>query len=117
MSQYDDGGIGGLLVAAVVLFFIFAPVSWTNAVWYGVKFKVSPSEVDTDTKPTDCDFMHAPLGNKDCSYKAYVRAYNARGGFGGRRRRTEVRSRYQNWRAIISYDEGKTWDWYPPSTW
>jgi hypothetical protein len=59
------------------MFYIFAPASWTNGVWYGVEYGVSPSKVDTEPKPKDCDFIHSPLGDKGCSYKAHVKAYNA----------------------------------------
>jgi len=36
-------------------------------------------QVHTNDKPSDCDWSRAPLGNKGCSYKAVVYAYNAAG--------------------------------------
>ena len=52
-------------------------VSWTNAVWYAVKYSVSIDQIHTDDKPSDCDWGRAPLGNKACHFKAVVTAYNA----------------------------------------
>jgi hypothetical protein len=42
-----------------------------------VRYAVSPDEIQVDARPTDCDFIHAPLGSKGCHYEAVV--YDARG--------------------------------------
>lgn len=68
MAQSDESGCG-LLIAGAVMFYIFAPESWTNGVWYGVEYGVSPRKVDTEPKPKDCDFIHSPLGDKGCSIR------------------------------------------------
>ena len=112
MAQSDESGCG-LVILAAVGFYIFAPASWTNAVWYGVEYKVSPGDVHTDDKPKDCDFMHAPLGDKGCSYKAYVKAYNVGGVLVGGEGAPKYGHDTKTGRPIISYDGGKTWDWYP----
>ncbi len=44
-----------------------------------MRFGVSPDKVHAAAKPTDCDFMRAPLGSKGCHYEAVVTAYDARG--------------------------------------
>jgi hypothetical protein len=111
MAQSDESGCG-LVFAGVVIFAIFAPSSWTNAAWYAVQFRVSPSVVISDVKPKDCDFIHAPLGDKGCSYKASATAYNADG--------VPLRGEHPpkfgkdngTGKTIISYDGGKHWDWY-----
>jgi hypothetical protein len=68
VAQSDESGCG-LLIAGAVMFYIFAPESWTNGVWYGVEYGVSPRKVDTEPKPKDCDFIHSPLGDKGCSIR------------------------------------------------
>ena len=118
MSQSDDnfGSAVGFLVLAVVGFFIFGPTSCTNEVWYGVEYGVKMGDVHTDAKPTDCDFMHAPLGNKECSYKAHVKAYNAGGVLVGGEDAPKYGHDTKTGRPIFSYNDGKTWDWYPEDT-
>lgn len=56
--------------------------------------------------------MHAPLGDKGCSYKATATALNADGVplFGQRPPKFGKDSK--TGKAIISYDGGSTWDWY-----
>jgi hypothetical protein len=108
VAQSDESGCG-LVVLAVVGFFIFTPASWTNGVWYGVNI----GSVHTDAKPNDCDFMHAPLGDKGCSYKAHAEAYNAAGVLVGGEGAPKYGHDTKTGRPIISYDGGKTWDWYP----
>lgn len=60
-------------------FFAFSNYGWSNSLWYSVQYGVGFDDVRTDAKPNDCDFMHAPLGDKGCSYKAHVKVYNADG--------------------------------------
>jgi len=112
VAQSDESGCGFIVLAVVGVYF-FAPASWTNAVWYGVKYKVGLSEVHTDAKPTDCDFMHAPLGNKDCSYVAHVKAYNAKGVLVAGEDAPKYGRDTKTRDPIVSYDGGKNWDWYP----
>jgi hypothetical protein len=62
----------------------FGPVGiswldWMNVIWYSVKYEVSLDQVHMGTKPRDCDWGHAPLGDKGCHFKAVVVAYNAAG--------------------------------------
>lgn len=115
MAQSDESGCG-LLIAGAVMFYIFAPASWTNGVWYGVEYGVSPSKVDTEPKPKDCDFIHSPLGDKGCSYKAHVKAYNAADVLVAGEYAPKYGHDTKTGRPIISYDEGKTWEWYSEAT-
>lgn len=109
----DDGGwVGGLIVLAV-LAWVFMPDSWTNAIWYGVKYKISVDQVYTSNKPSDCDWGRAPLGKKGCYYKAVVGAFNAAGDLVGGDNAPKY-SISTTGKPIISYDDGKTW-WSGPS--
>jgi hypothetical protein len=64
-------------------------ISW----WYGV----STDQVTIEKKPPDCDFFHAPLGDKSCHYDSQMSTVQVGVGtnlWGGQ---------------SISYDEGNTW--------
>jgi hypothetical protein len=112
VAQSEESGCG-LLVLGVLALYFFVPAGWTNGAWYGVKYSVGPDKVDTDPKPKDCDFIHAPLGDKGCNYRALVRAYNAAGVLVGGEDAPKYSLDTKTSRPIISYDDGKTWDWYP----
>ena len=100
----------GLVVLAALGFFVWIvlPDSWTDKIKYSVEYSVDASQVHRSDRPTDCDFMRAPLGNKDCHYKKTVTAYNAAGyPVAGDDAPKYAKNAYGN--TIISYDEGKTW--------
>lgn len=60
--------------------FLFQPASYENIV--------------IDKKPVDCNFFHAPVGDKDCKYrKVIVNTY----------------FRVENGVTQVSYDDQKTW--------
>ena len=77
------------LIAAVVWF------AWLDdsAIRYEIQFD---AEVVVEDRPRDCDFMTAPLGRKNCSYRKEVSVvlYSIGANEG---------------EPIISYDEGETW--------
>jgi hypothetical protein len=109
---HDDGG--GWALALILLgvgFWSFAPVSWTNAIWYSVQYQVAPTEVHTTNKPSDCDWNRAPLGTKGCHYKAVVRALNATGDLVAGDDAPKYRKDDRTGNPIISWDGGKTWNW------
>jgi hypothetical protein len=56
--------------------------------------------------------MRAPLGDKGCSYKAHVRVFNAEGDLVAGEDAPMFGSDTKTGKPIISYDGGKTWDWY-----
>jgi hypothetical protein len=89
---------------------------WNDTLWWSVKYRVNYSGVHISPKPADCDFLHAPLGIKGCSFKSRVSAYNAAGNFVGGDDAPKYGNDAQTGRPIISWDNGKTWDWYPAST-
>jgi hypothetical protein len=47
----------------------------SDSLWWAVKYGVGYSQVHISAKPADCDFLHAPLGIKGCSFKSRVIAY------------------------------------------
>lgn len=56
------------------------------------------ASVSIAREPTDCDFLSAPLGSKDCHYEKVVAV--------------EMYTKdVKTGRPIVSYDEGKTWNW------
>ena len=90
------------------------PDSWTDPIKYSwVYDKVNSSNVLYTEKPKDCDFMHAPLGDKGCHYKKVVNGFNAAGyrivGDDAPRYSSDVKTH----KVVISYDNGKTWDFLP----
>ena len=111
-SDEDKGCLPIFLLIAV----ISGGTYWAggiNKVWYSVAYKVSPDHVQVDAKPKDCDFMHAPLGDKDCHYEAVVEAYNAKGDWIGGDNAPEFGHDTKTGKPIVSYDAGKTWEWFP----
>jgi hypothetical protein len=60
-----------------VICFIFVMDSWsgskldrfTDRCWYSVRYEADWTNVHIWRRPSDCDFIHAPLGSKQCSYK------------------------------------------------
>ena len=108
-------GLLGVIAYAIFLVvgvgWFFGPYSWTNAVWYAAEYKVGLDQVHTNDKPSDCDWSRAPLGNKDCHYKSTVGAYNAAGVLVGGDDAPKYSREAKTNKPIISYDDGKTWDW------
>jgi hypothetical protein len=111
----DDWPWGFLIIVGLFAWFFWVPYSWTNAVWYAVKYRVSIDQVHTDDKPSDCDWGRAPLGNKACHFKAVVTAYNAAGVVVGGDDAPKYGHDSKTGQPIVSYDDGKTWAWLPAS--
>lgn len=55
--------------------------AWEAIVWmtptlrYAEIFNTRTDQVEIEAQPTDCDFMRAPIGDKECHYKRMVMAY------------------------------------------
>jgi hypothetical protein len=99
---------------------VFLGIIWGVADWLkpdkekiAEEYHVSTDAVVINHKPHGCDFEDAPLGNKHCHYEKTVTAYNAQGlQVGGDQ--TPLYSNDTNTnKAIISHDNGKSWDWLP----
>jgi hypothetical protein len=82
-NKTSPGGevIWGLFLLAVLAVIVWSilPDRLTDKIKYSAEYSVEPAQVHWNDKPTDCDFMHAPLGEKSCHYKKTVSAYNAAG--------------------------------------
>lgn len=93
----------GLFAAAIAFAVVtnLAPSLFPESPWaYALKYDTSSNHVHVLPKPTDCDFLHAPIGFKDCHYEKSVQVT---------RYSTDVHSR----QPIVSYDGGKTWRFVP----
>jgi hypothetical protein len=92
-----------------LIFLAFSNYGWTNSIWYSVQYGVGFDDVQTDAKPTDCDFISAPLGAKGCSYKAHVNVFNADGVLVAGENAPMYGRDTKTGKSTISYDGGKSW--------
>jgi hypothetical protein len=69
-----------------------------NAVHYAVRYNVPFESVTIAPKPHDCEFLTAPIGDKHCDYETDVAAV---------RTNTDIKTH----KPIVSFDDGKTWNW------
>jgi hypothetical protein len=97
MAEDKEGCLGAFLGLFFLAYFAWTWVSDTK-LRYAVQYGINTDQVTIATEPADCDFMHAPLGQKDCHYEKTVLVI---------KRGTDTKSS----RPIISYDEGRTWNW------
>ena len=118
MSDSDGslGCLGILVIGGAFLVFSNSSDKWSNSLWYSVQYGVGFNDVQTDTRPSDCDFLHAPLGEKGCSYKAHVQAFNADGVLVAGENAPKYGNDTKTGKPIISYDDGKTWNWHDGAT-
>jgi hypothetical protein len=107
----DSSGCLVLLFIAGIIFLASSNESWVNSVWYAIEYNVRFNDVQTDARPRDCDFLTAPLGDKNCSYKAHVQVFTADGVLVAGDNAPTYASDAKTGKPIISYDGGKTWDW------
>jgi hypothetical protein len=68
-----SGALSVLWVVIVVLALSFWHGSkldrFTDRLCYSVAYGAEWKNVDIERRPTECDFLHSPLGTKECSYK------------------------------------------------
>jgi hypothetical protein len=90
-----------ILMALAGLFFWSVPSAIWHAKWrYALANGVSSDHVTIIKQPHDCNFLAAPLGAKYCEYERQV---------------TTVRwSTSTQGQPIVSWDEGKTWNFFTP---
>jgi hypothetical protein len=100
------------ILPALIIWFIL-PNRWTDLIVYSTVYSVSTRQVHWNDKPTDCDWGHAPLGDKGCHYKKSVTAYNAAGNVVAGDDAPTYGKDTKTGKPIISYDNGKTWTWLP----
>jgi len=103
-----------MFVFALIIWFIL-PDSWTDPWLYSTEYQINSDQVHRNDKPTDCDFMHAPLGDKGCRYKKTVTAHDA-AGYPVAGDNAPRYDKNASGNPIISYDDGKTWLLWPADT-
>jgi len=98
-DQWTTGKIVAVLIVVYLL------LSWTFDIWYSkwryaLSYGVDADKVTIDTRPHDCNFLAAPIGDKYCDYERQVSTVRWATSMEGN--------------PIVSYDEGKTWDTFTP---
>ena len=83
-------------------FCVFAAFAWFGSAIhskrrYEIQYGVESSDVHIDSKPHDCDFFAAPIGEKFCHYETVVLE-------------EAVRASQQPGTFVVSQDGGKTWN-------
>ena len=48
---------------------------WTDKTWYTFRYDAAVANITVEKRPLDCDFLHAPLGSKGCTYKKHARVF------------------------------------------
>jgi hypothetical protein len=76
-AKGSSGDTWGVLCVFAVIFLLGSwPSSrldrFTDRVWYSVAYDADWKNVNVVRMPTDCDFLHAPIGTKRCSYKKHA---------------------------------------------
>jgi len=110
MSDESGCGISLLVIAGIGAYIYWA--GGIKTVWYAATYRVGIDKVQVDPEPTNCDFMHAPLGQKDCHYESTVAAYNTTGTLIGGDYAPKYGHDSNTGKPIISWDQGKTWVWF-----
>ncbi|MGD1073064.1 MAG: hypothetical protein ABSB15_23340 [Bryobacteraceae bacterium] len=78
----------------VIILFVWNWI-WYSKLRYAIQYTTPYSQVSKDKEPHDCDWLKAPLGDKECHFEIQVNtvrtARNAQG------------------QPIVSFNEGETW--------
>jgi hypothetical protein len=69
-SKIIGAWIWGTIIVGSIAYAVYA--FGFSPLWYSLEYSVSPRKVYIDSKPTDCNFWHAPVGFKDCRYQRFV---------------------------------------------
>jgi len=106
-NKASDWDLGRLVYSLVLIVFLVPLVSWAwySQFRYSIQYDVPMSQVIAAKEPHDCDFLKAPIGDKECSYDAVVTTTTTTvpptdGALTLLNNAGEV---------IVSFDEGKTW--------
>jgi hypothetical protein len=86
---------GGLIAVVVVL--SLGEKACHSTLRYAAQYHVSYDQVTVDKQPHDCEWLTAPLGDKNCHYDAEARIIRT-----GHREGTG--------QPVVSFDDGKTWE-------
>jgi hypothetical protein len=74
LSAVKDNGLSEAIWVLVVIFFLSGWAGskldrFTDRSWYSVAYDTDWKNVNVEKRPSNCDFLHAPMGGKSCSYK------------------------------------------------
>lgn len=58
------------LLVALITISLFS--AGCDKLWYAGLYSTSPGNVNVENRPTDCDFLYAPMGLKSCHYEKQV---------------------------------------------
>ena len=86
----------GALVIGYLAFLGFADM-WHSDTRYSMQYDVNPTDIHRSKRPSECDFLTAPLGFKGCRYDRNVEFHvvlTRENPFGY---------------SVVSYGNGKTW--------
>lgn len=65
-----SGLVGAFIVIALIMGWPGSKLDrWTDRVWYSIMYSTDWKNVNIEKRPLDCDFFHAPVGDKGCHYK------------------------------------------------
>jgi hypothetical protein len=91
----ESFGPVGCIVSAVLFWWFLGEPIWHSKLRYSIQYEVPYSSVTKMKKPHNCDFLRAPLGDKNCEYEPQVSAVKTATSTEGK--------------PIVSFDEGQNW--------
>jgi hypothetical protein len=98
------------------IIFVWIPNAWYSKTRFAFQYSLEYDQVTVDKKPHDCDWLRAPLGDKECKYNREVSVQevkpNAWGGQSTSIDEWKTQSDFAmnaNGEHIYSSDKGKTW--------
>ncbi len=50
---------------------------WTDKAWYSIRYDTNLKNITVEKRPSDCDFLHAPIGSKGCKYAKKTTVFGA----------------------------------------
>lgn len=66
------GIAGWLLIIVTVGFAVYLSSYLTpDSAFYAWRYDLNVRDIHLDKQPTDCEWFHAPLGDKDCHYSKH----------------------------------------------
>ena len=99
MSSNHDGSLGVLLIYALLAGVVWFALSGRHSsLRYELQYSVPAEKVSISKRPTDCDFLTAPIGRKHCDYKKIVTV-------------AKFDKDQPTGRPVYSTDGGNTWHW------
>jgi len=97
----DNTGVAIFWMVIIAVFIFWSDV-WDSKLRYQLVYQVSSNKVTKEKKPSDCDFMTAPLGRKNCHYnKVVVKRMWGKSSTTGS--------------PVESWDDGKSWQTFTPN--